>query len=54
MLKVDNKELKLSSIVDKKTCEKFMLSYIKSKHKIDNIDRFTKNLNILLSSIKEI
>jgi DNA repair exonuclease SbcCD nuclease subunit/DNA repair exonuclease SbcCD ATPase subunit len=51
ILKVENKELKLSSIIDRKTCEKFLLTYIKSKHNIDNIDRFTKNLNILLNEV---
>jgi DNA repair exonuclease SbcCD ATPase subunit len=48
----DNEELKLSSIVDKKTCEKFLLSYVESKHQINNKDRFNKNLNKLLDNIK--
>lgn len=51
ILKIDDKELKLSSIVDKNTCEKFLLSYIESKHKLENKTRFSKNLGLLLNQI---
>jgi exonuclease SbcC len=51
VLKVEDKELKLSSIVDRKSCEKFLLSYIESKHKIENVQRLIKNLNTLLNEI---
>ena len=51
VLKVDDKELKLSSVIDKKSCEEFLLSYIQSKHKIENIERITKNLKLLVNKI---
>ncbi len=51
VLKIGDKELKLSSVMDRKSCEKFLLSYIESKHKIDNTERFTKNLGLLLDEI---
>ena len=48
----DQEELKLSSIIDKKSCEKFLISYIEANHQIENKERFSKNLNILLDNIK--
>ncbi len=51
ILKVDDKEIKLSSVVDKKSCSEFLLKYIESKHKIDNKERFNKNLGLLINEI---
>jgi exonuclease SbcC len=51
ILKIDDKEIKLSSVVDKKSCSEFLLTYIDSKHKIDNKERFNKNLSLLMNEI---
>ncbi len=51
VLKIDDKEIKLSSVVDKKTCSEFLLKYIEATNKIENKERFLKNLNLLLDDI---
>ena len=47
VLKIDNKELKLSSIIDKKSCEDFLLSYIN----INMISVDSKNISLLNDNV---
>jgi len=51
VLKINDKELKLSSVKNKKDIFNFIKEYCKLNQKIDNDSRFDKNLNLLLKDI---